>query len=685
MNYNDFLTRQQQIKKLSIAEQKNFYEQLLKKKYDKTEVRILASFYYGQLFYQEGNFRKTIEIIEPIIVDYQSYPYTPKLLSCFNLIGVATHCETEYNVSRFFYETALKIAMENDEKYYYAFEYNNIALTYIEEQNYEEALKSLALAEDVLKDCDEEMGAYIYINKSISLQKLNHLTEALKAFELGVSQYHADTIVPDDVTRCAATLYYKLEQPEKYETYKKQILSKMDEMYAAEFMDACRELFECGRDSCDDNLMNHILRSMNQYMEKYPDEIKVGLEFAELIYVYAVGKMDKDAILEALEAKNYYKDRIIEYSKENHIKSLQQYIEINSQISELERDALTGFKTRKAYYKDIAIIECDEEMCNQPVGIAFADVNGLKKINDNLGHEAGDELLAAIAKKIITIFQEAGCYRFGGDEFIILSFDKSETDFQNKLQKLSKLWSAECSASIGSVWLEHAKDIEKNLSVADEKMYVNKNYYYKLLLDCGFVVQNHYTSNIYPIIDMDYYNEKFEKRYEQFLNKGYEIKSPAKKNYPYIMEKVYELIMDLYSDFPAFKYIEKKDFMDIFGSYKYILDYDMVKIAFYKEEVVGFFISVPNYANLPYKLNVRNFFKILQIKNKPDEYVMLYMGVDRRHLGLGNALSNVITMELKNKHVPSIGALVRDGKITQSYASELIRDRYEYVLLEKKL
>ena len=154
---------------------------------------------------------------------------------------------------------------------------------------------------------------------------------------------------------------------------------KMDEMYAAEFMDACRELFECGRDSCDDNLMNHILRSMNQYMEKYPDEIKVGLEFAELIYVYAVGKMDKDAILEALEAKNYYKDRIIEYSKENHIKSLQQYIEINSQISELERDALTGFKTRKAYYKDIAIIECDEEMCNQPVGIAFADVNGLKK------------------------------------------------------------------------------------------------------------------------------------------------------------------------------------------------------------------------------------------------------------------------------------------------------------------
>ena len=35
------------------------------------------------------------------------------MISCFNLMGVATHCETEYAVSRFFYETALKIAENN--------------------------------------------------------------------------------------------------------------------------------------------------------------------------------------------------------------------------------------------------------------------------------------------------------------------------------------------------------------------------------------------------------------------------------------------------------------------------------------------------------------------------------------------------------------------------------------------
>lgn len=479
MNYNDFQKKREQIEKLSTAEQKKFYEQVLKNKYDKTEVRVLASFYYGQLFYQEGNFQKTIEIIEPIVVDYQSYPYTPKLLSCFNLLGVAEHCETEYNVSRFLYETALKIAKENSEKYYYAFEYNNIALTYIEEQDYEAAIRSLELAEKVLKDCDEEMGAYIYINKSISLQKRNRLAEALQAFETGVKQYHADEIVPDDVVRCAATLYYKLGQTKKYENYKQQILSKMGDMYAAEFMDACRELFACGIDSDDDALMTTILRAMDQYMKNYPEEIKVGLAFAELEYNYAVIRSDNDAIRKALEDKNYYKDRIIAYAKETRVKSLKQYIEINSQISELELDALTGFKNRKAYYKDIAMIECDEDMSRQSVGVVFADVNGLKKINDSLGHEAGDALIMSVAEKITAVFPEAKWYRFGGDEFVILSFDKTEDTFNDKLKRLAGLWEEGCSASIGSVWLKRAKDIEKSVAVADEMMYVDKNSYYE--------------------------------------------------------------------------------------------------------------------------------------------------------------------------------------------------------------
>ena len=479
MNYDDFLKQKEKIEKLSTEEQKKFYEQILENKQEKTEVCVNASFCYGHLFYQEGNFGKTIEIIEPIVVEYQSYPYTPKLLSCFNLIGVATHCEAEYNVSRFFYETALKIAREHGESFYYAFEYNNIALAYIAEQNYTEAIKNLGLAEDALKDCDEEMGAYVYINKSISLQKLNRLSEALQAFETGVKQYHADEIVPDDVIRCATTLYYRLGQVQEYEKYKQQVLSKMGDMYAAEFMDACRELFECGMDSDDDGLMTTVLHFMVQLMEKYPDEIEVGLAFSDLKYDYAVKKMDQDAILDALEKKNDYKDRIIAYSLEKKVKSLEQYIEIHSQISDLELDALTGFKNRKAYYRDLDIMERDKEISMQPVGVVFADVNGLKEVNDSLGHEAGDELIASVAKTLTEIFPEARRYRFGGDEFVILSFDKNEAAFNDRLKRLSTLWKEKYSASIGSVWQEHAKNFEKIVAAADEMMYMDKSRYYE--------------------------------------------------------------------------------------------------------------------------------------------------------------------------------------------------------------
>ena len=479
MNLDDFLEEQKKIEKLPIDAQKKFYEKLLNKKHDKTELYVYVGFAYGKLYYQEGSFRRTIEIIEPLVVDYQNYPYTPKMISCFNLIGVATHCETQYSVSRFFYETALQIAQENEEKYYYAFEYNNIALTYIAEKNYDEALVNLASAEAFLKDSDEAMGAYVYLNKSISLQKLVRLEEAQESFDRSLGVYHADEIIPDDVIRCATTLYYRLGKMTRYEEYKHQILSKMKEMYAAEFMDACVELFACGLDAGDEALMGEILQAMDQYMDRYPQEIRVGLAFSNLKYEHAIKQEDIRAILKALEEKNEYEERINKSLEANRVKTLRQFIDINTQIADLELDALTGFKNRKAYYKDIALIERDEDKKNHPVGVVFADVNGLKQINDSMGHNAGDSLIASVAEKLASVFSKARWYRFGGDEFVILSFDENETIFRDKLQKLAGLWQEDCSASIGSVWVEHARDIENSVSLADEKMYQDKIRHYE--------------------------------------------------------------------------------------------------------------------------------------------------------------------------------------------------------------
>lgn len=348
MTYEEFLKESERVQTLSIDAQKAAYARWMEQEQEKTATRVHICFQYAKLFYQNGDFRSAIEILEPLVLDYQSYDYTPKLISCFNLMGVATHCETEYNVSRYFYEIGLEIAIKNHLTSFIGYEYNNIALSYTASGRYAEALHSLEEGENYLPGEDNDLGAYLFVNKTNTYRKLHMLPLALEAYQIAVEQYSADKLLPDDTVLCAATLFYQLGDPEKYEYFKRQILGKLTDMYAAEFMDACQELFECGLDSGDEELVTKIICSMDQYMQSHPQEIRVGLAVADLKYIYAVKKQNKDAILEALELKNDFKDRIIHYSEQKRIKSLQQYREINAELQKAIRskEAASNVKTR---------------------------------------------------------------------------------------------------------------------------------------------------------------------------------------------------------------------------------------------------------------------------------------------------------------------------------------------------
>ena len=101
---------------------------------------------------------------------------------------------------------------------------------------------------------------------------------------------------------------------------------------------------------------------------------------------------------------------------------------------------------------------------------------------------------------------------------------------------------------------------------------------------------------------------------------------------------------------------------------------------------MGFFISIPDYGHQVYgTLSILDYLRILITRLRPRSYVMLYMGVDPAHRGLGKALAEAIKEELIKAGVPSVGALIRQGNINKDYFQELIDYEYEYVLLEKKL
>ena len=332
MDTKDILNEIEEIQKRPVEEQIDFYKKALQRDEEKTESRIYLYFNYAVLMYQYGDFRKAMEILEPFLMDYQSYPYIPKMISCFNLMGVATHCEKEYAVSRYYYSVALKIAQDNEDIYYYPYEYNNIAITYIAEKNYDMAYEYLELAEKYMSNSASDMGAYVYINKTLLYMRMDLLEDSMEAYETAIIKHPADSIIPNDAHLCAAMLSYKLGEMDRYEIYKAQILSRMDEMYTAEFIDSCRDLFDCGMDSGDDELINSILSAMDKHIAEHPNEIKVGITGAEFKYNYACKRGDTAAMLEALEQENHYKDLLIQQSEQNHVKSLQESMEINKQL-----------------------------------------------------------------------------------------------------------------------------------------------------------------------------------------------------------------------------------------------------------------------------------------------------------------------------------------------------------------
>ena len=212
----------------------------------------------------------------------------------------------------------------------------------------------------------------------------------------------------------------------------------------------------------------------------------------------------------------------------------------------------------------------------------------------------------------------------------------------------------------------------------------NKDYYLNLWEENGFQVWEQYSSNHYMVVENDEGCEKYMKRLAQKLNQGYEIKSPRPRDFHKTMREVYGLLIELYSVFPAYKRITEVEFCKQFQYLKSILNYSMVKIAYYRGEAVGFFVSIPNYGNTVYgKIHLWELPAIIAKKKKPDSYVMLYMGVDPKHKGLGSAFAEAIRSELKIQRVPSVGALIRNGNYSQNYVKKMIDFAYEYVLFER--
>ncbi len=149
-------------------------------------------------------------------------------------------------------------------------------------------------------------------------------------------------------------------------------------------------------------------------------------------------------------------------------------------------DGLTGLFNRRAYAADIA--NWDIEGSADTLVYLAVDINGLKAVNDKLGHKAGDELIKGAAECIVSCFKDYGkAYRTGGDEMVaVFQADKTKLDeLKADFAEIVSGWSGEfvdsLSVSCGYVSSEEYPDkpITELANIADKRMYEAKAAYYK--------------------------------------------------------------------------------------------------------------------------------------------------------------------------------------------------------------
>lgn len=109
MKYQELMKEVEGVGKLKLSEQENFYRDVLNESSNDLEVMVAATFYLGMAYYYEGNFNKAKEIIESIILQYQSMPFVRELISAFNLMGVMLYYDGANVSSRYYYEKLYRL------------------------------------------------------------------------------------------------------------------------------------------------------------------------------------------------------------------------------------------------------------------------------------------------------------------------------------------------------------------------------------------------------------------------------------------------------------------------------------------------------------------------------------------------------------------------------------------------
>ncbi|MBP5266754.1 MAG: diguanylate cyclase [Lachnospiraceae bacterium] len=230
------------------------------------------------------------------------------------------------------------------------------------------------------------------------------------------------------------------------------------------------------------NLMDR-MSELSQGIDTLIHEVDLGNNsenYTELVYV------DRSSMKDAVDMLGE-KIRLMQVRLKEQIKVIRSHAYI---------DGLTGLHNRTAYTEFLNLLEKRiAENSNYVFSVVVFDINQLKMINDDYGHDMGDKLIIAIARDIRNVFGEQRVYRIGGDEFVAI-LDEPDPSERITALRISAAQSRakapiiagqniETGLSIGFATYDAATDRTYSdvFHRADNAMYADKRAFYETHAD----------------------------------------------------------------------------------------------------------------------------------------------------------------------------------------------------------
>lgn len=472
----------------------------------------LVCFYASHYMLYAGRLEESIYFVNESIRCMQNTPYEKELCRSYNISGMVSYCQNNLILAMEQYEKACIGARKYSKSLTFSMAKGNMAEAYHRVESYDKALECYkeALEELEKRGRGSTSGELIYRKMLAGYGDcLLHVGKLARAE--GVAGRLKELLADNNTNATVRLAGYSFLANFSYEIHEKQTMQEYVEAAVQAILDGCPM----------SAALEHILNLL-QFLAKIKDfehlqmildhtEPQAAIEQNEgfllqlLLYrlQYCSEDMERDSFLadtqtffklkkEHENAENSQALRVMRLREKlrEHEKEQARLLEENTMLLyKMDHDELSGLHNKRSLNRYLEDTFEEAMSRKEKLGLLFVDIDYFKPLNDTYGHQKGDECIVAIAGIIEECVADDYVARYGGDEFVVVTLNRSDEYLavraeeivqrvkECKVYKPDSLEKLQLSVTVGGA---NAIPVFPNkiwdfLTAADETLYAQKD------------------------------------------------------------------------------------------------------------------------------------------------------------------------------------------------------------------